>query len=149
MVLLADGTAVAIAALKVGDKVLATNTKTGKTSPEAVQAVLVNRDTDLYDLKVKTRHGGQVIHTTAKHLFWDPVKHKWVKAANLVKGEQLKTADGQIATADGGTTPSQHNGDMWDLTIPGDNDQAACRKAGAADRAELAARMAGLHPHTQ
>jgi RHS repeat-associated protein len=121
-VLLADGTAVAIAALKAGDKVLATNTKTGKTSPEAVQAVLVNHDTDLYDLKVKTAAGDHVIHTTASHLFWDPVKHKWVKAAKLAKGEQLKTADGQVATADGGSTPQQHDGDMWDLTIPGDDD---------------------------
>jgi RHS repeat-associated protein len=122
MVVMANGTSVAIAALKTGDKVLATNTKTGKTSAEAVQAVLVNQDKDLYNLKVKTAKGVQVIHTTAKHLFWDPYLHKWIEAAKLATGEQLLTADDSVATADGGTTPKQDVGDMWDLTVPGNND---------------------------
>jgi hypothetical protein len=51
LVLLASGKAVPISQLKVGEMVLATNTKTGKTQPEAVTAVLVHHDTDLYDLK--------------------------------------------------------------------------------------------------
>ena len=74
-VLLPGGKAKAIASLKPGDKVLATSTKTGKTQPEAVTAVEVNRDTDLYNLNVKTSHGVQVIHTTSNHLFWDPYLH--------------------------------------------------------------------------
>jgi hypothetical protein len=41
-------------------------------------AVLVNRDTDLYDLTVKTGHGTEVIRTTASHLFWDPAARRWV-----------------------------------------------------------------------
>ena len=53
-VLLASGAAVAISHLKPGEKVLATNTKTGKTSAETVTAVLVHHDTDLYDLTVRT-----------------------------------------------------------------------------------------------
>jgi hypothetical protein len=122
LVLLATGKAVPIASLKIGDMVLATNTRTGKTSAEAVAAVEVNHDHDLYNLKVKTPHGVQVIHTTANHLFWDPVKRKWIKAGNLAKGEHLKTAGGQSATADGGTIPKVHDGWMWDLTIPGNND---------------------------
>ena len=39
--LLASGKAVSISQLKVGDKVLAAGTKTGKDQPEAVTAVLV------------------------------------------------------------------------------------------------------------
>src|SRR5262249_17987902 len=70
-VLLASGATAPIASLKVGDKVLATNTKTGKTSPETVTAVLVNHDHNLFDLKVKTAHGTAVIHTTSNHPFWD------------------------------------------------------------------------------
>ena len=71
-VLLASGKAVPISALKAGDKVLADDTKTGKDQAEAVTAVMVHHDTDLYDLTVKTSHGTEVIHTTSNHLFWDP-----------------------------------------------------------------------------
>jgi hypothetical protein len=71
-VLLANGTAVPIASLKPGDKVLATNTKTGKTSAETVTAVLLEHDNDLYNLTIDTAHGRTaVIHTTARHLFWN------------------------------------------------------------------------------
>jgi RHS repeat-associated protein len=76
-VLLASGQTVAIAALKPGDKVLATSTKTGKTQPETVTAVLVRRDTDLYDLKIRTGKGTALIETTRNHLFWDLSRHKW------------------------------------------------------------------------
>jgi hypothetical protein len=40
----------------------------------------------------------------------------------LSKGEHLKTPDGTLAVADGGTTPKVHDGWMWDLTVPGNND---------------------------
>ena len=95
-----------ISSLEPGDKVLATSTRTGKTSPEAVAAVEVNHDTDLYNLKVKTAHGVQVIHTTSNHLFWDPYQHQWIESNKLTKGEHLKTPDGSLAVADGGTTPT-------------------------------------------
>jgi hypothetical protein len=121
-VLLADGKTVSISKLKPGDKVLATNTKTGKTQAEAVARVEVNHDHDLYDLRVKSGGRVSVIHTTSNHLFWDPSLHQWIAAAKLKKGEHLKTANGVIAVADGGTTPKVHDGWMWDLTIPGNND---------------------------
>jgi hypothetical protein len=47
---------------------------------------------------------------------------QWRPAAKLKKGEHLKSADGVIAVADGGVTPKVHDGWMWDLTIPGNND---------------------------
>jgi hypothetical protein len=67
-VLLPGGAAAPSATLKPGDKVEATNIKTGKTTPETVAAVEVHHDTNLYNLNVKTPHGTQVIHTTANHL---------------------------------------------------------------------------------
>jgi hypothetical protein len=123
-VLLPGGKTAPIATLKPGDKVLATSTSTStsKTSPETVAAVEVHHDTNLYNLNIKTPHGIQVIHTTANHLFWDPTSRQWVQAAKLRKGEHLKTANGVTAVADGGTTPKNHDGWMWDLTIPGNND---------------------------
>ncbi len=121
-VLLASGKTIPISRLKVGDKVKAVNTKSGKAQAETVTAVLVHHDTDLYDLTVKTARGTEVIHTTSNHLFWDPHLRQWATAAKLRKGEHLKTPNGTLATADGGTTPEDHVGWMWDLTVPGNND---------------------------
>ena len=120
-VLLASGAAVAISALKPGDKVLAVNTATGKTQAEKVAAVLVHPDTDLYDLTVTSGGRTEVIHTTSNHLFWDPAARAWVKAAALHKGETLRAPRG-LVTADGGRAPADRTGWMWDLTIPGDHD---------------------------
>ena len=108
--MLASGKTVPISSLRPGDKVLAANTKTGKDQPETVTAVEVNHDTDLYDLTVKTPHGAEVIHTTANHLFRDPYHHHWIASNKLSKGEHLKTPDGSLAIADGGTTPKRARG---------------------------------------
>jgi hypothetical protein len=122
-VLLASGAKVPISHLKPGDKVLATSTKTGTTQPEAVTAVLVHHDNNLYNLTVKTSRGTAVIHTTASHLFWDPYPHYgWIPANHLKPGMHLKTPDGQLAVVVGGSVPAVHDGWMWDLTVPGNND---------------------------
>jgi hypothetical protein len=121
-VLLASGAAIPISALKPGDKVLATNVKTGKTQPETVAAVLVHHDTDLYNLTVKSGHRTTVIHTTTNHLFWDTTTHHWVKAAALHPGDHLRTPAGTVTTVGGGYTPRITTGWMWDLTIPTDHD---------------------------
>ena len=68
--MLASGKSVAISRMRVGQKVLATDTRTRKTSAEPVTAVLVHHDTNLYDLRVETAHGTAVIHTTRSHLIW-------------------------------------------------------------------------------
>ena len=102
--------------------VLAADTKTGKDQSEAVTAVLLHYDTDLYNLTVRTNGRTEVIHTTSNHLFWDPYLDKFIPANHLKTGEHLKTPDGAIATADGGSTPKAHDGWMWDLTVPGNND---------------------------
>jgi hypothetical protein len=62
---------VAISKLKVGQKVAATDTKTGQDRPEPVAAVLVHHDTDLYNLKVRGGHRTAVIATPSGHPFWD------------------------------------------------------------------------------
>jgi Pretoxin HINT domain len=125
-VLLASGKAIPISSLRVGEMVLATNTKTGKTQPEAVAAVLVHHDTDLYDLKIRDRGKTSVIDTTSSHLFWIPGSTgggRWAKAASLKYGTHLRTPDGSdTATVTGGWTPAVTTGWMWDLTIPGNND---------------------------
>ena len=121
-VLLANGTAIAIAGLRPGDKVLATNTKTGKTQPETVAAVLLHHDTNLYDLTIRTARGTEVVHTTANHLFWDSTTGRWTEAADFAIGNELRTPHGMTAVVGGGTAPRDSSGDMWDLTITADHD---------------------------
>jgi hypothetical protein len=125
-VLTATGALVAISKLRPGDKVLATNTKTGRTQAETVSAVLVNLDTDLYDLKIKEGSRTAVIDTTSSHPFWVPANGghsgRWVSARALHYGTHLRTASGGSATVLGGWTPKVTTGWMWDLTVPGNND---------------------------
>jgi RHS repeat-associated protein len=121
-VLLADGKKKPIASLKPGDKVLATSTKTGKTSAEPVSAVLVHHDSDLYNLKVRSGGTTTVIETTSNHLFWVPDAHRWVKAAALKYGTHLRNPSGTAAVVVGGYIPRHHDGWMWDLTVPSDHD---------------------------
>jgi Pretoxin HINT domain len=126
-VLLANGAAVPISQLKTGDKVLATSTKTGKTQPETVTAVLVHHDTDLYNLKIRAGTRTAMIDTTSNHLFWVPGTSghggRWVKAGALKYGTHLRTPDGSdTATVADGWVPRQLDGWMWDLTVPGNND---------------------------
>jgi hypothetical protein len=125
-VLLASGAAIAISRLRPGDRVLATNTRTGKTQPEAVAAVLVNHDTDLYNLTIKAGARTAVIRTTSNHPFWIPAASgnggRWVKAGALRHGTRLRTPAGSIATVLSGQAPKVTTGWMWDLTVPGNND---------------------------
>jgi RHS repeat-associated protein len=96
LVLTADGTAKAIEKVKVGDKVVATDPKTGKTRPEPVVAsfggadyknlVKVTVDTD-----GKRGHRTGVIIATEHHLFWDQTHHAWTRADRLSAGVRLRT----------------------------------------------------------
>jgi len=121
-VLLASGAAVPIASLTPGDKVLATNTKTGKTQAEPVTAVMVHHDSDLYNLTVRAGHRIAIIHTTRNHLFWDLSQDKWIKAGSLRHGDHLRTPARATVTVIGGRAPADAVGWMWDLAIPGGND---------------------------
>jgi RHS repeat-associated protein len=122
-VLLANGKTRPIAALRPGDKILATNTHTGKTTPQTVAAVLVHHDADLYDLSINSGHQTAIIHATSNHLFWDLTRHQWVKAGELRYGDRLRGTHGQAsATVLAGFAPRQHDGWMWDLTVTDDHD---------------------------
>ncbi len=136
-VLLAGGKTVPISQLKPGDKVRATNTRTGTTQPETVAAVLVNHDTDLYNLTIKAGTRTAVIHTTSNHPFWIPAASgnggRWVKAGALRYGTRLRTSARSTATVLSGQTPKVTTGWMWDLTVPGNNDHDFYIATGSAD----------------
>jgi hypothetical protein len=121
-VLLASGLAVPIASLKPGEKVLATNVKTGKTQAEPITAVLVHHDTNLYNLTIKTSHGTAIIRTTSSHLFYDLTQHTWVKARALHRGDSLQAPVSTTTTVVGGSDARHASGWMWDLSVPGGGD---------------------------
>jgi hypothetical protein len=71
---------------------------------------------------VRSGHHTAVVHTTASHPVWDVYLDRWTPANKLMKGERLKTPEGRVAVVDGGSTPADHDGWMWDLTIQDDHD---------------------------
>ena len=121
-VLLASGAAIPINQLKAGDKVLATNVKTGKTRAETVKAVIVEHDTDLYDLTVRVGGKTAVIQTTAHHRFWDQTTRRWTYADQLAAGDLLRTPGHAQISVISGNVPAEAIGWMWDLTIAHDHD---------------------------
>jgi hypothetical protein len=50
------------------------------------------------------------------------LNYGWIPAKELKSGMHLKTPDGQTAVVVGGSVPAVHDGWMWDLTVPGNND---------------------------
>ncbi|MFC8825154.1 Hint domain-containing protein [Streptomyces sp. NPDC057137] len=98
-VLLADGTTKSIKDVRVGDKVLATDPKTGKTyaktvTPEikgqgAKKLVKVTIDTD-------GKKGTKTASVTATdgHPFWVPELNEWITATALKPGQWLRTSAG-------------------------------------------------------
>ncbi|SCX34163.1 Hint domain-containing protein, partial [Mycolicibacterium fluoranthenivorans] len=142
LVLLADGSKRPIAALQVGDRVWSADPDTGRTSGQSVAAVLVNHDTDLLDLTITNPADvASVVHTTAKHPFYSPVRAQaqttgstitglantttqapadtagWVDATDLRPGDQLATPFYDSAAHVAGHTQVPGTADMWDLTI--------------------------------
>ncbi len=115
-VVMADGSTKPLNEIKVGDKVQATDPKTGKTTAQSVTTLWVNHDTDLMNVTVKSGGKTSTVQATQHHLFWDATRKAWVDADHLVAGDQLRTDDGSLATV-AGTIVVSGAADMWDLTV--------------------------------
>lgn len=91
----------AIGSLQAGEKVEAYNPNTGQTVAEPVQQVLINHDSDLLNLTIRTSKQGttspETIHTTDNHP-WFTVDRGWVQAGQLRVGEQVLAQDGTRGT---------------------------------------------------
>ena len=121
-VLMANGTTKAIAAVAIGDAVLAKDPNTGKTKSEQVTALHRNRDTDMTDVTVAkvstsgTETSTTTLHTTWHHPLWDATTGKWADAESFPIGDKLETADGQLLIVIAlHTYVAAH--DMRDLTL--------------------------------
>jgi RHS repeat-associated protein len=116
-VLMADGSSKPIGKIKLGDKVKATDPRTGKTVTRTVTALHHNRDSDLVDVTVTDARGRVVVlHTTQHHPFWDDSQGRWVEAGSLRPGERLHTRSGAAATV-AGVRSFAGSAEMHDLTV--------------------------------
>ncbi|MFG1892294.1 polymorphic toxin-type HINT domain-containing protein [Micromonospora sp. NPDC049051] len=98
-VLMAGGSTLPIAEVKVGDKVLAHDPETGDTTAQTVEVLHVNEDEALTNLSVRKEDGTFVtLKTTQHHPFWSDSRGKWVDAGELQPTEWLKTASGDPVT---------------------------------------------------
>jgi Pretoxin HINT domain len=120
LVLMADGSKKLIGEIEVGDKVVATDPVTGKTSVRTVTRLFTHVDDDLLDVLVLTDDGVETIHTTDHHRFWNGTRKAWVEARELRGGERLLTADGDLVTI-GGLKRVPGSAPMLDLTVEYDH----------------------------
>ncbi|WP_416973955.1 polymorphic toxin-type HINT domain-containing protein, partial [Streptomyces sp. 4F14] len=102
-VLMADGkTTKNIEDVELGDKVLATDPKTGETGPrEVTRLIRTEGDKNFNDLSIATPDGIEHLTATHEHPFWSPSEHDWVPADDLKPGMTLRTDDGSTVIVTG------------------------------------------------
>ena len=112
LVLMANGTKKAIGKVKVGDRVIATNPRTGARHTRRVTHLWVHRDT-LVDLRID----GETLTTTEDHPFWNATDHAWQDAQHLDPGDQVLTADGELRYIQGLVSGTEHPDTAYNLTV--------------------------------
>ncbi|MER6617356.1 polymorphic toxin-type HINT domain-containing protein [Streptomyces xantholiticus] len=124
-VLMADGSTKPIEQVKTGDKVVATDPKTGETRIETVTAEIKGQGLKrLVKVTIDTdgKAGTKTAQVTATdgHPFWVPSVGKWLEASDLTSGQWLQTSAGtyvQISSIQRWTAQSAtvHNLTVSDL----------------------------------
>ncbi|MGW0954594.1 polymorphic toxin-type HINT domain-containing protein [Streptomyces sp. NPDC002545] len=96
-VLLADGSTKPIQKVRLGDKVVTTDAKTGKTVVREIAGTIVTEDDKSFaDLAIKGKAGKpEALIATTTHPFWVESKGEWIKAGDLEPGMKLRTASGE------------------------------------------------------
>ncbi|WP_437096274.1 polymorphic toxin-type HINT domain-containing protein [Streptomyces sp. enrichment culture] len=116
-VLMADGETKSIEDINLGDKVLATDPKTGEQGPREVTSLIVTEnDKHFNELSIVTESGIEKLTATHEHPFWSPSELDWIPAADLQPGMTLRTDDGDtvIVTANRAHTK---NSRTYNLTV--------------------------------
>ncbi|WP_307675012.1 polymorphic toxin-type HINT domain-containing protein [Streptomyces sp. V4I2] len=101
-VLMADGSTKPIEKVKVGDKILATDPRTGKTSVQTATATIIGKGSkDLVRITLTVHDGSDrraqattTVTATAGHPFWVPSLGEWIDAGELKSGQWLQTSSG-------------------------------------------------------
>ena len=113
LVAMADGTAVPIAEVQVGDEVLAYDFDTGETVAREVTATLPHEDW----LLEAHLSDGSVMSVTEDHRFWSVTDNGWVELQDLDTTDQLLTPDGAMVTVDHLDLDAGETAPAWDLTV--------------------------------
>lgn len=103
LVLMADGSKKPIDKVRTGDKVLATDPRTGETRSKTVSATIVGKGPKkLVDISFRFHGGkageaGTVVKLTAtdNHPLWVPAMQDWVDAGKLRGGQWLQSPTGE------------------------------------------------------
>ena len=98
-VLMADGSTKRIEDVKTGDKVKATDPKTGETRVETVTAEITGKGLKnlvRITIDLDGKHGSKSAKITATdgHPFWVPALKEWIRATDLRAGQTLRTSAG-------------------------------------------------------
>ncbi|MEU3616593.1 polymorphic toxin-type HINT domain-containing protein [Streptomyces sp. NPDC006872] len=100
-VLMADGSTKPIEKVRAGDKVVATDPRTGKTTVQGATATIIGKGTKNLVRITLTVHDGSTakatttsVTATAGHPFWVPSLREWVDAGELKPGQWLQTSSG-------------------------------------------------------
>ncbi|MDX3244808.1 polymorphic toxin-type HINT domain-containing protein [Streptomyces sp. ME18-1-4] len=100
-VLMADGSAKPIEQVKAGDKVVATDPRTGKTTVQTATATIIGKGSkDLVRITLTVHDGSSAqakpttVTATAGHPFWVPTLREWIDAGELKPGQWLQTSSG-------------------------------------------------------
>ncbi|WP_428986358.1 RICIN domain-containing protein [Streptomyces camelliae] len=111
-VLLADGSVKRIDAVKVGDRLLATDPDAGTTGPEPVTSTFSHSADQL--LQISFADGGRIL-TTPGHRMYVPGRG-WVHASSLHRADSLRTPSGALHRVVG-IRPVAAPQQVWDLSI--------------------------------
>ncbi|RAS70992.1 intein [Lentzea atacamensis] len=116
---MADGSRKPIKDVKPGDRVIATDPTTGKTSVKVVTDQRVHEsERELYEISVLTLKGVGKITATDAHPFWVSSLRKWKHAEDLKPGYRFTTADNRPATVLGTRSFSKVQL-VYNLTVDG------------------------------
>ncbi|GGV11357.1 hypothetical protein GCM10010293_01520 [Streptomyces griseoflavus] len=95
-VLMADGTTKPIEDVEIGDRVLATDSKTGRTEVKTVTAEITGEGPkNLVTLTIAVDGRSVRLTATDGHPFWVPSLAEWVDAEQLTAGQELRTVTGK------------------------------------------------------
>ncbi|MEJ3746357.1 RHS repeat-associated core domain-containing protein [Actinomycetes bacterium KLBMP 9797] len=119
-VLLADGSTKPIGAVRVGDRVLATDPTTGVTGPRVVTDTIAgNGAKSLADITVDSGERTATITATDGHPFWAANLNAWVTATELSPGSLLRTAAGTYIQVTAVQRRTERDIHVRNLTVDG------------------------------
>ncbi|MEU1439680.1 toxin C-terminal domain-containing protein, partial [Streptomyces sp. NPDC005786] len=118
-VLLADGRAVPIEAVRAGDRVEATDPAGGLTRARRVERLITTYDDkDFTRLVVRTAGGPAALTATDTHPFWVVGQRGWTDAGDITPGMELRSPDGSVLSVAGVSRYTQRR-TTHDLTVNG------------------------------